>query len=157
MRILQLRSKKISATFFQNCAAGAALSGQGGTAKRLTELLWQELVNVFPIPKGRCFVVYSFPLAVCKFGRARYCRIFRGQGIDYGRCPSKKETYFGYKVHALTTLEGYITTFWVASASVDDREGCATLQEGCGMQSSLQTRATLGKLSGRKCRARAPA
>ena len=62
-----------------------------------TELLRQKLSCVFPIPASRYFVVDSFPLAVCKFGRARYCRSFRGYGADYGKCPSKKETYFGYK------------------------------------------------------------
>lgn len=95
-----------------------------------TGRLRQELANVFPVPKSRYFVVDSFPLAVCKFGRARYCRAFRGQGADYGRCPSKKETYFGYKVHALTTLEGYITSFEITPASVDDREGLRDLAGG---------------------------
>lgn len=95
-----------------------------------TELLRQELINVFPIPRGRYFVVDSFPLAVCKFGRVRYCRAFRGQGADYGRCPSKKETYFGYKVHALITLEGYITSFDITPASTDDREGLRDLTIG---------------------------
>ena len=37
--------------------------------------------------------------------RDRYCKAFRGHGADYGKCPSKKETYYGYKVHALITLE----------------------------------------------------
>lgn len=95
--------------------------------QKTTELLWKELVNTFPVPKGRYFVVDSFPLDVCKFGRARYCRAFRGQGADNGRCPSKKETYFGYKVHALITLEGYVTSFGVTPASVDDREGLRDL------------------------------
>lgn len=95
-----------------------------------TELLRQKLSCVFPIPASRYFVVDSFPLAVCKFGRARYCRSFRGYGADYGKCPSKKETYFGYKVHALITLEGYITAFEITAASVDDREGLRDLIEG---------------------------
>lgn len=69
-------------------------------------------------------------LAVCKFGRARYCRSFRGHGADYGKCPSKKETYFGYKVHAMITLEGYITTFEITPASTDDREGLKDIVEG---------------------------
>ena len=85
---------------------------------------------MFPIPGSRYFVVDSFPLAVCKFGRARYCRSFRGYGADYGKCPSKKETYFGYKVHALITLEGYIAAFEITAASVDDREGLRCLMEG---------------------------
>ena len=80
-----------------------------------TELLRQKMPSVFPIPTSRYFVVDSFPLAVCKFGRARYCRSFRGYGADYGKCPSKKETYFGYKVHALVTLEGYITAFEITA------------------------------------------
>lgn len=39
------------------------------------------------------------------------------------KCPSKKETYFGFKVHVLITLEGYITAFEITPASTDDREG----------------------------------
>ena len=34
----------------------------------------------------------------------------------------KKETYYGYKVHALITLEGYIASFEITPASTDDRE-----------------------------------
>ena len=99
-----------------------------------TELLRQKMISVFPIPFSQYFVIDSFPLAVCKFGRARYCRSFRSYGADYGRCPSKKETYFGYKVHAMITLEGYITTFEITPASTDDREG---LKDMVGRQSGL--------------------
>lgn len=35
----------------------------------------------------------------------------------------KKDAYFGYKIHALITLEGFITAFEVTPASVDNREG----------------------------------
>lgn len=93
------------------------------------ELLRQKLLESFPIPSSRYFVIDSFPLPVCRFGRARYCHSFRADGANYGRCPSKKETYFGFKVHALITLEGYITAFEVTPASVDDREGLRDLAE----------------------------
>lgn len=96
---------------------------------QVTELLRQKLVHSFPIPASRYFVVDSFPLPVCKFGRARYCRSFRADGANYGKCPSKKETYFGFKVHAMITLEGYITAFEITPASVDDREGLRDLAE----------------------------
>ena len=43
--------------------------------------------------------------------------------------PIEKETYFGFKVHALITLEGYITAFEITPASVDDREGLRDLVE----------------------------
>lgn len=96
---------------------------------QVTELLRQKLTHSFPIPASRYFVVDSFPLPVCKFGRARYCRSFRVDGANYGKCPSKKETYFGFKVHALITIEGYITAFEVTPASVDDREGLRDFAE----------------------------
>lgn len=94
-----------------------------------TELLRQKMISAFPIPFSPYFIIDSFPLAVCKFGRARYCRSFRDYGADYGKCPSKKETYFGYKVHALVTLEGYITSFEITPASTDDREGLRDIVE----------------------------
>ena len=95
----------------------------------MTELLRQKLTHSFPIPTSRYFVIDSFPLPVCKFGRARYCRSFRVDGANYGKCPSKKETYFGFKVHALITIEGYITAFEITPASVDDREGLRDFAE----------------------------
>lgn len=94
-----------------------------------TELLRQKIITDFPIPFSQYFVVDSFPLAVCKFGRACYCHSFRGHGADYGKCPSKKETYFGYKVHAMITLEGFITSFEITPASTDDREGLRDMVE----------------------------
>lgn len=41
----------------------------------------------------------------------------------------QKETYFGFKVHALITIEGYVTAFEITPASVDDREGLRDLAE----------------------------
>ena len=96
---------------------------------QVTELLRQKLTHSFPIPTSRYFVIDSFPLPVCKFGCARYCRSFRVDGANYGKCPSKKETYFGFKVHALITIEGYITAFEITPASVDDREGLRDFAE----------------------------
>ena len=96
---------------------------------QVTELLRQKLTHSFPIPTSRYFVIDSFPLPVCKFGRARYCRSFRVDGANYGKCPSKKETYFGFKVHALIIIEGYITAFEITPASVGDREGLRDFAE----------------------------
>lgn len=92
-----------------------------------TELIRENLISVFSVSDNKYFIVDSFPLPVCKFGRARYCRSFRTDGAAYGKCASKKETYFGYKVHALLTLEGVITSFEITPASVDDRDGLRDL------------------------------
>lgn len=113
---------------------------------QVTELLRQKLSDVFLVPGGKYFIVDSFPLAVCKFGRARYCRSFRGYGADYGRCPSKKETYFGYKVHAMVTLEGYIAAYEVTPASTDDREGLRDLVDGWPGLTILGDKGYVGKV-----------
>lgn len=94
-----------------------------------TERLRQKMLSAFPVPVSPYCIIDSFPLAVCKFGRARFCRSFRGYGADYGKCPSKKGTYFDYKVHVLITLEGYITSFEITPVSVDDRQGLRDIVE----------------------------
>jgi len=67
-------------------------------------------------------VVDSIPLPVCKFGRAKFHKTFIGHGATYGNCPSKKETYFGYKLHLLVTLNGFVTDFELTSSNIDDRD-----------------------------------
>ena len=96
----------------------------------ITELLREKLLSECSMSYSQYFIIDSFPLKVCKFGRAHFCKTFRWDGADYGKCPSKKETYFGYKVHAMITLEGFITTFEITPASVDDREGLRDLTDG---------------------------
>lgn len=96
----------------------------------ITELLREKLLSECSMSYSQYFIIDSFPLKVCKFGRAHFCKTFRCDGADYGKCPSKKETYFGYKVHAMITLEGFITTFEITPASVDDREGLRDLTDG---------------------------
>ena len=122
--------KKNYRYLFPNLCSRSRFNRTRRALLQTTELLRQKLISAFPIPVSQYFVIDSFPLAVCKFGRARYCRSFRGYGADYGKCPSKKETYLGYKVHAMITLEGYITTFEITPASTDDREGLRDMVDG---------------------------
>lgn len=67
-------------------------------------------------------IIDSIPIPVCKFGRARFHKAFRGYGATYGKCASKKETYLGFKLHMLCTLEGLVTDFVLSPANVDDRD-----------------------------------
>lgn len=76
-------------------------------------------------------IVDSLPLQVCEFGRACFEKLFKGFGATYGNCPSKKITYFGYKIHAICTANGFVTDFIITSASVDDREAVYELVETC--------------------------
>ena len=90
----------------------------------------QKLLCEFSTTLNKYFIVDSFPLAVCKFGRAHYCRSFRTENANYGLCPSKKEVYFGYKVHAMITINGFITKFEITPASIDDRQALLDMIDG---------------------------
>ena len=65
-------------------------------------------------------IIDSMPIPVCKFARSYFSKSFNDIS-SYGYCASKKETYFGLKLHALITTSGFITDFFLTSANVDDR------------------------------------
>ena len=65
-------------------------------------------------------IVDSMPIPVCEFGRAHFSKCFKGEA-SYGRCPSKKQTYFGFKFHDLTTIDGFLSDYIITPANVDDR------------------------------------
>lgn len=73
-------------------------------------------------------IVDSFPIPVCKFGRALFTKSFRGIAT-YGYCASKKETYFGFKGHLLVDITGNPIDILVTKANIDDREGLYDLSE----------------------------
>lgn len=57
---------------------------------------------------------------VCEFWRAHFSKCFKGEA-SYGRCPSRKQTYYRFKFHVLTNTDGFLTDFIITPANVDDR------------------------------------
>lgn len=70
----------------------------------------------------------SILIPVYKFGRIHFNKTLKADAA-YGRCASKKETYYGFKLHAFTTLDGFITDFVLTPANADDREVVWELEE----------------------------
>lgn len=60
------------------------------------------------------------PIPVCEFGRAHFSKCFKVEA-SYGRCPSKQQTYFEFKFHALTTIDGFLFDYIITLANVDDK------------------------------------
>lgn len=73
-------------------------------------------------------IIDSMPIPVCKFARSYFSRLFKDIST-YGYCAWKKETYFGLKLHALVSTDGFITNFTVTPSNVDDREDVFKLVE----------------------------
>jgi hypothetical protein len=91
---------------------------QAANLWKVKEALWQRL-----LPRTGCDPAWamadSFPLAVCRFGRAPRCRRFRGEA-DYGQDHAAKATIYGFRLHARVCWPGVVTRLSVAPAGVSD-------------------------------------
>ena len=65
-------------------------------------------------------IVDSFPLVSNKFGRALFGKRLRDI-CSYGYCASKKEHYYGMKIHVITDLKGDPIDYIATKANIDDR------------------------------------
>ena len=95
----------------------------------VTEQIQVKLGTMLRFTESSLRIVDSFPIEVCEFGRANFVQSFKYERANYGYCPSEKKTYFGYKVHALCTENGYISDILVTPASIDDRDAVWELVE----------------------------
>jgi Transposase DDE domain len=91
---------------------------QAANLWKVKEALWQRLLE-----RTGCdpqwALVDSFPLAVCRFGRAPSCRRFRGFA-DYGQDHAAKATIYGFRLHARVCWPGVVTRLSLAPAGVAD-------------------------------------
>lgn len=75
-------------------------------------------------------IIDSFPLPLCQTVRNHRVSIFKGIA-DIGYNASKRLWFYGFKVHMLVTLSGYILNYVVTPASVHDSKVVYDLLEGC--------------------------
>ena len=99
-----------------------------------SEVLRCALIEVFA--ESDVFIVDSFPLPVCDFKRAGSSKSdlkwadASGTLATYGHCATKGlGTFFGFRGHLLTTVDGVPVDFAIASADIDDREVLSVLCE----------------------------
>lgn len=90
-------------------------------------------------------IVDSFPIPVCKFGRALFTKAFKGLAT-YGYCASKKETYFGFKGHLLVDITGNPIDIIVTKANIDDREGLYELSEENELNMTIADKGYIGSI-----------
>ena len=75
-------------------------------------------------------IIDSFPLPLCQSVRNHQAKIFEGTA-DIGYNASKHLWFYGFKVHMLVTLSGYILNYVVTPASVHDIRAVEDLLENC--------------------------
>ncbi|MCC6128137.1 MAG: IS982 family transposase [Chlamydiae bacterium] len=73
-------------------------------------------------------IIDGLPIPVCKFARAHFSQIFKGD-VAYGYCASKQERYYGFREHIVINSIGVITEAAFTKANVDERDVCPELVE----------------------------
>lgn len=69
------------------------------------------------------YIVDSMPLEVCKLSRStrsQICKENYQTAPDKGYCASQANNYYGYKLHAVCTIDGVFTDFDLTGASIHD-------------------------------------
>jgi len=122
--------KKNLKALFPNMCERSRFNRLRRNLSSVTEQIWLKLNGLMPWTQDDLRIIDSFPLPVCAFGRAAFRNSrFCGEDANYGHCASKKETFFGYRVHAMCTANGYITDFLLTPAATDDRAAVWELVE----------------------------
>lgn len=90
----------------------------------------EELLSLFSMIAAAAtehYALDSFPLPVCHNIRIRRCKLVQGEHYR-GYCASKKEYYYGFKVHLVTASDGRIVEFEFTPGASADANGLNQLQ-----------------------------
>ena len=95
---------------------------------KLKEAVWQHLLEQkASLPPY--VIADSVPVPVCRFARAPRCKRFRGQA-DYGHDWVDRNTFYGFRLHALVDPSGLIRSAYLTPAGVDEKDALEDLTEG---------------------------
>ena len=83
----------------------------------------RKLVIALVKTEKEAYVVDSMPLRLTRFARKNWCKIGQQKHEikpTVGYCAAQEEYYFGFKLHAVCSLEGALKHFDITSASFSD-------------------------------------
>ena len=88
----------------------------------------QLVLTMLDVAQEAYGAIDSIPLPVMAFHLApQRTRDWDAAGATFGYCASKKQTFFGYRLHLVVTLGGVILDFELTAANADEREAAADL------------------------------
>ncbi|TDM75673.1 IS982 family transposase, partial [Lactobacillus crispatus] len=99
-------------------------------SRQLLQLIYQirQEMNKKVDLNGHFLIIDSFPVPVCQPIRNYRAKIFRGYA-NIGYKATKKIYFYGFKVHAIVSDDGYILDYVVTKASVHDAKETVELLE----------------------------
>ena len=75
------------------------------------------------IPTEEYHIVDSMPLEICKWSRSKrstFCQEHEDITPDYGYCAAQKIGFYGFKMHAVCTVQGVFKSLAISPASTHD-------------------------------------
>ncbi|NJO55018.1 MAG: IS982 family transposase [Rhodospirillales bacterium] len=88
----------------------------------------QVLLTLLDVAQDAYGAIDSLPVPVVQFHLApQRSRDWDAHGASFGQCASKKQTFFGYRLHLVVTLGGVILDFTLTAANSDERAVAADL------------------------------
>jgi hypothetical protein len=86
------------------------------------------VLTLLDVAQDRQCVIDSLPIEVVQFHLVPSSTgDWAAYGASFGRCATKKQTIYGYRLHLLITLGGVIVDFELTSADCDEREAARDL------------------------------
>ena len=88
----------------------------------------QLVLTMLDVAQDAYGAIDSIPVPVVQFHLApQRTRDWDAHGATFGYCASKKQVFFGYRLHLVVTLGGVILDFELTQANADERDAAADL------------------------------
>lgn len=100
------------------CLSHSRFNRRSRKLLQLIQLIRQKMNQEVDLTR-QFLIIDSFPVPVCQPIRNHRVKIFHGYA-DIGYKATKKIYYYGFKVHAITSDDGYLLDYTVTKASVHD-------------------------------------
>jgi DDE family transposase len=114
--------------FFPRIPDRSNFARQAANLHAIKHMLQERLAIALGALNDSLHLIDGFPMPVCKFARAYFSQVFKGD-VSYGYCATKREKYYGFRGHLVISSIGVITAATYTAASVDERDVCPELVE----------------------------
>jgi len=101
---------------------------QAANLWKVKQDLWHRLAQCIP-HDPYISIIDSFPVPVCRFARATYCRSF-GDVSTYGYDEVARHIYYGLRAHVRLAWPGVLVDCALAPAHLSDTDGAEEVLQG---------------------------
>jgi IS5 family transposase len=104
----------------------------------------KHIADLFKTKDSSYSIIDSMPMKACHFARAHFAKVFKGDA-SFGFCAAKNERYYGFKLHARVSAEGFIQEYSVTAANYHDTTATMEICEHCNTPIVLWDKGYIGK------------